>query len=246
MNQATLSSANVLKAVDEARVSLGLSKAELARKSGLRLENVRRLLVDRSAHPQLESILSMLRPLGLALAVVPRDQDEPLWEDVVLARLAHYGAPLYGEVDAGDPGLEIVLADGLVLARENGSVARALPCAFWKCREKIYFPLLLEESLRRGQGQALGFFLDLTIELAKDRWAKNSAHRQAFEGAARSLHVRHMPLPLLVKPSQFFASTIRTERQLAEIRTPDVAKRWGFRMNMDLECFASLFRKVAS
>ena len=34
------------------------------------------------------------------------------------------------------------------------------------------------------------------------------------------------------------------ERTLAELCTPDVARRWGFRMNMDLECFASLFRKA--
>jgi hypothetical protein len=35
------------------------------------------------------------------------------------------------------------------------------------------------------------------------------------------------------------------QSRLAEERTPAVARRWGFRMNMDLDSFRSLFDRFA-
>jgi hypothetical protein len=196
--------------------------------------------VDSSSSPRLENVLSLLRPMGLGLAVAPLVQKEPSQDDVVVAWLAHYGAPLYEEADRGNPRTpETALTDGLVLARRSGSVARALPCAFWACRETLNVPLLQKESERRGQGRSLGFFLDLVQKLVGKKW-------QPFDEAVSILRARHSPTPLLSRPSQFFSPTSKRERALADVCSSEVARSWGFRMNMDFECFASMFRKAMS
>jgi hypothetical protein len=216
-----------------------MSKAELSRRTGLRPENVRRLLVDGSADPQLSSVLAMLRSLKMGLAVLPKD-DVPSDDDVLVGWLAHYGAPLYGlkvTKNSQPVSVEEALARGLALARTSGTVARALPAVFWANRNKLDFQLLRTKSEELVQGKALGFFLDLTSVLA-------GKELPSFKETADSLRARYSPLPLLARPVQFFTPTTRLERPLAELCTPAVARRWGFLMNMDLECFASLFRKA--
>lgn len=81
----------------------------------------------------------------------------------------------------------------------------------------------------RGQTRVLGFFLDLTAKLSGET---------TFESEATKLHVR-----VPTKPTQFFQPTTWRERKLAEMRTPEVARKWGFRMNMDMDSFESMFRK---
>jgi len=160
--------------------------------------------------------------------------------DVLGGQLAHYGAPLYGrEVLKGEKvqPVEEILAQGLALSRESGTVARSLPCVFWANRTRLNLSRLSEMSEKLGQGRTLGFFLDLTMEVSGRR-------TPAFEKMVRSLQTRHSPTPLLSRPVQFFSPTTRRERALAELCTPKVARLWGFRMNMDLESFASMFRKA--
>ena len=213
----------------------------LEKVAGVSPESVRRMLAEGSSSPQLATVLSMLRPLGMGLAVQSREASVPTREDVLAGELAHYGAPLYGVlVGKGERvrGPETVLSDGVVMARESGTVARAMPCAFWACREKLDLPLLRHVCEERGQGRALGFFLDLTREL--------SGGGSLFEEQVSALRGRYARTPLLSRPEQFFRPTTRRERALAELCTSDVARRWCFRMNMDLECFASMFRKATS
>lgn len=223
-----------MKAVDSARILRGLSKTELARRSLLRPENVRRLLTDDAVNATLSTVLNMLRPLnlGLNVAVLSTPPKTPS-SDVLKGQLAYYGAALYGS--RVDPKMvplpEVVLVDGLVLAQESASVARTLPLAFWKTHKRLDFDRLLKEGELRGQSRALGFFLDLTTLLSKD---------SVFEKASSRLHVR-----TLSRPKQFFNPTTRRERLMAETRTPDVARKWGFRMNMDMESFESMFAKGA-
>ena len=47
------------------------------------------------------------------------------------------------------------------------------------------------------------------------------------------------------RPVQFFSPTTERERKLAEMRTPEVARKWGFRMNLDMDSFESMFKKGA-
>ena len=221
----------LLRVVDEARASRGLSKAELARQSRVRAETVRHLLTGKTVNPTLSNVLDMLRPLGLGLELVElSDQPREPTSDDLKGWLAHYGAPLYGPQNlTAVPPPETALSSALPLARTSASVARALPLALWKTRKKLNLDRLLKEAERRGQARTLGFFLDLTSRLSGDL---------AFARAAKKLRVRP-----LSRPTQFFRPTTARERKLAELRTPEVARKWGFRMNMEMDSFESMFNK---
>lgn len=239
-----------MREVDASRERLGLSKAELARRGHLHPETVRHLLTGRSVNPTLSNTLAMLRPLGLGLAVAPlshgleshglepsrgeRSKEEA--DASLVDQLAHYGASLYGaDLDATlVPPAEVVLAASMDLARRSATVARALPQAFWRCRRHLDVDRLLAEGRRVGRARELGFFFDLVGELA----GESNPWRPVFEAAARRLRVRQLRRPL-----QFFRPTTVRERRLAEILTPESARRWGFRMNMDVDCFRSAFEK---
>jgi transcriptional regulator with XRE-family HTH domain len=235
MGQSAATTAEVMRAVEQARANRGLSKAELARRSRVRPETVRHLLTSATVNPTLSSVLDMLRPLGLGLDLVPLS-DPPIepTNDMLKGWLAHYGAALYGpeNLDPSEvPPPEIVLADALKLSRESATVARALPLALWKTRQRLDLDRLIKEGEHRGQARTLGFFLDLTSQLSSDL---------TFEGAAKKLRVR-----ALLRPTQFFQPTTLRERKLAELRTPNVARKWGFRMNMGMDSFESMFEKGA-
>lgn len=232
MSRVAATAVEVLRAVEGARASRGMSKAELARRGCVRPETVRQLLTNPDVNPTLSNVLDMLRPLGLGLAVAPLPKaPTDVTPEMVQAWLAHYGAALYGpDVEpAAVPPPETVLAEAMGLARKSATVARSLPTAFWKSRPILNLDRLLAEGRRRGRARELGFFLDLTSKLSGDR---------AFERAARNLRVRP-----LRRPVQFFQPTTARERRLAELRTPEVARTWGFRMNMDMDSFASMFQK---
>jgi transcriptional regulator with XRE-family HTH domain len=249
------SAAEVMRAVEQARASRGLSKAELARRSRVRPETVRHLLTDARANPTLLTVLDMLRPLGLGLDVVAlSDPPAEPTNDVLKGWLAHYGAALYGPETGPVPPPETVLAAGLKLARESASVARALPLAFWKTRERLDFDRLVKEGERLGQARTLGFFLDLTSQLSGDPTfadavvklrlgpstpgsaTRGSATREPSTSGSSTLRPPS-------RPTQFFQPTTLRERKMAELRTPDVARKWGFRMNMGMDSFESMFEK---
>jgi hypothetical protein len=228
---------DVLSALEAALTSLQMSKAELARRGRLPLETVRRLLTSRDANPHFTMVTELLRPAGLGLFVgkleEPPEEARP-GADLVQAWLAHLGAPLYGStsVKAEDvPGPERVLAEALPLARQDATVARALPLALHRTRARLDFPLLRRLAQERGQGRALGFFLELTSELSGDKDLARQARPLAAEVRRRK------------RASQFFPVRSPTERRLGELKTPPVARRWGFRMNMSADSFSSMFRK---
>ena len=60
---------SVIRALDERRKDLGLSKADLARQAGMRPEVVRRLLGAGSANPTLTTVISLANALSLDLAI---------------------------------------------------------------------------------------------------------------------------------------------------------------------------------
>ena len=231
-HQPATTAKDFLRSLDSARASRGVSKAELARRSHVRAETVRRLLTDDAANPSLTNVLDMLRPLGLGLDLVELPKPVEPADDTLCAWLSFYGAALYGSagVDPSTvPDVETVLADSLRLSREKAVVARALPLAFWKSRRPLDMDRLRQQAVRRGQARVLGFFLDLTAKLSGETM---------FEREAAKLHAR-----VPTKPTQFFQPTTWRERKLAEMRTPEVGRKWGFRMNMGMDSFESMFRK---
>ncbi len=67
----------VVNALDEARVSAGLSKAELARRIGVEPATIRRLFSANPVNPTLGTVVEIAAVLGLRLRVEPAPGDVP-------------------------------------------------------------------------------------------------------------------------------------------------------------------------
>lgn len=63
----------IVRALDEARVDVGMSKAELARAIGARPDALRRLFTADRANPTLETVARLCDALGFRLTVQPKD-----------------------------------------------------------------------------------------------------------------------------------------------------------------------------
>ncbi|MGO9559749.1 MAG: helix-turn-helix domain-containing protein [Acidimicrobiales bacterium] len=61
----------IVRAIDDQRVLLDLSKAELARRIGVRPEAIRRLLNAHHANPTLATVVALARALDLDIVAVP-------------------------------------------------------------------------------------------------------------------------------------------------------------------------------
>lgn len=175
------------------------------------------------AHPQADVLTALLT------AAPPAHGDSD--QRRLRGRLAALGAPLGGAAkEARDPPPEEVLAAGLVLAHHSPTVARVLPVAFWRQRDKLDYERLEQAATLRDERQALGFYLELTGQLGGDRRLvrRASGLRDRRRTALR---------PFFSGGRGPFA------RAAAQERSPALARRWGFLMNMELESFATTFRK---
>lgn len=65
---------SLIRALDEARLLVGVSKAELARRIEARPEIVRRLFTAEDANPTLSTVLKLADALGFHLELVPNRQ----------------------------------------------------------------------------------------------------------------------------------------------------------------------------
>ena len=68
---------DLIRAVDVARLDLGMSKADLARKVSTTPEAMRRLLTSGEANPTLTTVLGVLEALDLRLAILNVHAAEP-------------------------------------------------------------------------------------------------------------------------------------------------------------------------
>jgi hypothetical protein len=155
-------------------------------------------------------------------------------EELKRAWLGHYGAPLYGEsMLAGltAPDLEKLVVDALALSRRDPSVTRALPVLLWRRRADLDMAKLSRLAQAKGRERTLGFFLDLAARLSGDR---------RLRSAAAALR------PSSPRPSTNFFTNHQgaLARVLADQNTPPVARAWGYRMNMGMDVFESMFAKA--
>jgi DNA-binding phage protein len=63
---------HLIRLLDERRVQLGLSKAELARRAGIKPESVRRLFSSSRRNPTLATLLALAAALGVDVTLVPQ------------------------------------------------------------------------------------------------------------------------------------------------------------------------------
>jgi hypothetical protein len=80
----------------------------------------------------------------------------------------------------------------------------------------------------------VGFFLELTALLSGDDRFAAWTHQLADRRCRGSVDFFHQ------------ASRSRLQRQVADQKTSLVARKWGLRMNMDLEAFRSTFEKFVN
>jgi hypothetical protein len=151
-------------------------------------------------------------------------------DDVVKRKLRALGAPLRSVSPMRVARDEVVqtLLEGTRLARRDAVVARTLPLCFWHVRDDVDPKRLDSLAMSAEDKHAVGFFLELTSILGGDR---------RLVGLAEALRDKR------VKSARNFFQTEAATR--APARHFPLAEKWGFRMNMDLETFQSLFDKFA-
>lgn len=171
-------------------------------------------------HHQAEALLVLLR-------ADPAVEARPPGTDSLRSELATLGAPLDEKPAVLNRPAEEILLDGCRMARQDASVARALPVAL--ARRQYDLDRLIGHARTTSEKHTLGFFLELTGRLADD-------HKLAQ--AAESLRDRRR-----TRPQHFFPLKSEFDRKLAEQRTPDIARRWGWLMNMRLDSFESLYHR---
>lgn len=152
-------------------------------------------------------------------------------DGVTRGQLRALGAPLPDdERPVLENELEGVLVSGVELARRDATVARVLPIVFWRVRDTIDRERLEGLARARKQKHAVGLFLALAARLGKDarvaRWSE-----QLRDHRVSALR------PFFEIPST------RAADRTAERRTPELARRWGFAMSLQLDDFQSQFDK---
>ena len=155
-------------------------------------------------------------------------------EQEVEAHLFALGAPLGGaRVTQKSLSLEEALVAGVMLAHKNSTVARVLPVVMAKNVSHFDFERLFFLARKEKVSRGLGFLLDLTGTLSSSRKLK----KLALKLMDKRVKTR--------KP--FFVLTSKKGKYallLEEQNTPELAKKWHFSMNMGLDSFSSLYKKV--
>jgi hypothetical protein len=156
-------------------------------------------------------------------------------DDLTRAWLAYYGAPLWGAGEVAGraaPELEEVVVGGLGLSRRDPSLTRALPVLLWLRRGDVDLRKLQRLATKKRRERTLGFFLDVAAQLSGDRRLRDAA------SALRR------PAPSGRMMDFFTKRQSAIARARAEENTPPVARYWGYRMNVGMDAFESMFSKV--
>lgn len=143
--------------------------------------------------------------------------------------LAAYGAPLAGVEPRAEMSLEAATVTALEGARRDPTLLRVLPVVLVRNEGKFNWDALLELARRRKLRNELGMMLELTAD---------ASGMQSLRDRAKGLADGRRSVPrYLPEPANDF------ERKLADQRSPAVARRWGFRMNMSEHSVREFVRK---
>jgi DNA-binding transcriptional ArsR family regulator len=191
----------------------------------VRGEGGREVYAAASEHPDANLLRQLVASKPSAAA--PRDQAA----EGVRRRARALGAPLPVVPEpVPDAEREQVVVDAVRLARRDATFARVMPVMLWTQRDMLDRERLLAAALRAHEKHALGFLVALTAEIAGD------PELRAWSERLRDHRARG------TRP--FFAlASSRATHPLAARRTPQVARDWGFSMDLDLESFRTAFDK---
>ncbi len=129
---------------------------------------------------------------------------------------------------------EELLVKVVLLAKKNSSLLRALPLLVRRLGPDLNFPQLAYWSKRHQVDRELGFVLDLTAELSKNK---------KFAAKARRLRDKRWS-----KYSFFLEREQELEgfqAKVIEQNTPELARKWFLKMNMGLDSFRTQYFKFA-
>jgi hypothetical protein len=150
-------------------------------------------------------------------------------EKKVRESLAAWGAPLAGVRPVKHLSLHGTLLQGLQEAQKDGTVLRVLPTVLALHASEVDWPSLREEARRQKLKAELGLLVELTASVTDN--VELRAQATGLQDRRRK-KMRFLPE---VKN--------RYEAELAKQRSPEVAGRWGFWMNMSEDSFRGVFEK---
>lgn len=169
----------------------------------------------------LELLLASPRQTG-------RDSDQKTRQ-----RAAALGAPVLaaGAPPRHERAVEQTLVEAVALAHEDPALARSLPVAFYRQRDRVDPQRLVAAARAGAEKAAVGMFLDLTAQVSGDR---------RFADWARAFRDRRVRL----KRPFFYSRAAAAQAATTPDRSPPLARRWGFRLDFALDDFRSLFHKA--
>jgi hypothetical protein len=150
--------------------------------------------------------------------------------------LLELGLPYVGNADelGQEPvaDLEELVVRAVKKTKRSSALARALPVLLAKLLSSQDKHRLLYWAKKYGVKKELGFFVELTSCLSKDKQFKKLAHYFYDNRWAKDEFLFESE-----KNQKGFQAQLVTEN------TPELAKRWHLKMNMGLDSFESLFVK---
>ena len=154
---------------------------------------------------------------------------EQCWQGTVETLVA-MGAPLAGFRPQLHGSPESAVARSLTFSQTNATLLRVLPIVLARWWKTLDWARLEQEARDMGALDTLGMLTELTGSLAN-----------APELAERA---RAWWRPVSAE-TFFFAPRNVFAEELARARTPALARRWGYLMNMGEDSFRSLFERHA-
>ena len=125
--------------------------------------------------------------------------------------------------------LEETLLLGLEEARSDATVLRVLPALLARNARDVDWADLREEARRRKLKAELGVVVDLCADVTST---------PALSNEVAALHDGRR------KSNRYFPEVKnKYEAKLAQLRSPEVAQRWGFWMNASVDSFRDLVEK---
>lgn len=177
----------------------------------------------RPRHPAVRPLRVLLSlPAGADVGDVDEATD-------VRRSMAAWGAPLVVSRPTRAFDLHTTIVAALEHARTDGTVLRVLPTLVLRNRPAIDWIELAEKARARRVRAELGLVLDVAAAISGD----DTLVKQADALIDRRVRqFRYFP-----------AVSGRFEAELAQARSPDVATRWRFWMNLSLESFRSTWER---
>jgi hypothetical protein len=148
------------------------------------------------------------------------------------SELAAHGAPVWDAVPTSTASapLEELVARACELAHHDPTLTKLLPYLLVRKKHELRFERLERALTERKQKHTAGFLLALAGTLSGDRMLSSWSER--LRDKRRT------------KPVDFFPdSGSKRLRALAERNTPELARAWGFRLNMSMDDFRGVMEK---